>query len=154
MNDHAVSELPAAHWPADLPTVDGIDSVRVLHGGSVSASDPHTHEKLVGVNAALAVDFTGSDGPVCVAIVATSTGRSDAGLAPSVPVTECESGVALNRSNAVPAFQLLRLDERAEAADLRLTGGPALPASRDRPGLTLGDGSRACGRRRRVRTRP
>jgi hypothetical protein len=43
-----------------------------------------------------------------------STGRSDAGLAPWVPVTACESGAALDRSNAVPAFQLLHLDERAE----------------------------------------
>ena len=66
----------------------------------------------LGVDLAVSVKFPDRDTYVCVVLAATSTGASDAVVAPAVPLDECENPPGrLGRGDFADACDLLRRDD-------------------------------------------
>lgn len=73
---------------ASAPLPDGIVGMEVLDAG-VSFQMDEAGTVTAGVDAAVAVTFTGRDEAVCVLAAATSAGKSDAAADPSISLDDC-----------------------------------------------------------------
>lgn len=110
MDSHPTT--PTYRQLSDLPPVDGIEHVAVYDVGTVTSRAPDSDQDALGVDLAVSVKFPGRDTCVCVVLAATSTGASDAVVAPAVPLDECENPPGrLGRGDFAGACDLLRRDD-------------------------------------------